>query len=192
MTSPDPTMSPESEPVLTATGSALASRLYGLAPNGTDWATIVASVEDAARVAESPVQPVLSGLEVALEAEWYNGNLDERAYRRLCQAAGVKPYPSAIARRLATAPAADEGRERTAQEIHDEDGTDVRHRPGNCRFCDARRSAATAPAADEGARLRRIEEAAKRLTGLMPIDVRLTELRAALANPATHEPWEDR
>jgi hypothetical protein len=34
-------------------------------------------------------------LTAALEAEWYNGNLDEKAYRRLCNVAGVEAYPSA-------------------------------------------------------------------------------------------------
>ena len=38
----------------------------------------------------------LDTLTVALEAEWYNGNLDEKAYRRLCKIVGNEPYPSAI------------------------------------------------------------------------------------------------
>jgi hypothetical protein len=57
----------------------------------------------------------------------------------------VRDVESVIAATLAAHPTpAEELRE--AQEIHDSDGTEVRHQPGNCRFCDARRPSPAAAA----------------------------------------------
>jgi hypothetical protein len=48
------------------------------------------------RYGDARVAAHIDALTAALEAEWYNGNLDEKAYRRLCKIVGNEPYPSAI------------------------------------------------------------------------------------------------